>query len=689
MNPSRKFKTGLCVILILVSLLFILNAYAIPYDHIFTQYLGTGSVANAISPCRGVNPLDINNVGIFSKMNQARKVVDGTNPHQGIDFYMSSGTDVYPIISGVVDYIDYTNEYQQQHIVIKSTINNVDYYVTYMHIEPVGNLQVNDIVDVYDKIGDVASYVIYSPHLHITCQTNEGQNLYKTGLYQFFRTNASYNYGKDMDVITGGHFSGNTYYITAYFRSNGGTHPEGMPFHCKSLTVYYKIFHVRTQTEETHSITFETSIDPNSHVLTYPSNYDSSTYTYAIDFSQFIGADNYKVECGDTIQFYMAVVREGHGNDNDCDFNTVLGDGTMDYSIWPMYYERPDIGMTVTAPIIYGNSYTNTSTHEWPTEWTTATEPTCTTVGKESRSCNNCGATEERSLPLNSSNHLGGSHWEVVTNTTCTTSGSKNLVCNGCNAVLDTASIDETGHSMGSWYTVTVSACCTYGTERSDCSECDYYVESPLPFNSSNHSGGSHWETVTNPTCTTQGSKNLVCNGCSAVLDTASIPAPGHSMGSWYTVTASTCYTSGTQRRDCSECGCYEEGSLGVLSHSMSGWSVNEASTCCTLGTQSRYCNRPGCSYNVYDSLPLNPSNHSGGTYWTVTTAATCTASGIRSQICYGCDAVMSTQPISALGHNWGGWVYQYTYYDEDWQSNVNVYKRTCSRCGAVDYDYI
>ena len=50
---------------------------------------------------------------------------------------------------------------------------------------------------------------------------------------------------------------------------------------------------------------------------------------------------------------------------------------------------------------------------------------------------------------------------------------------------------------------------------------------------------------------------------------------------------------------------------------------------------------------------------------------------------------MLSTQAIPALGHSWSGWVYQYTYYDEDWQSYVYVYKRTCSNCGAVEYDYI
>ncbi len=379
--------------------------------------------------------------------------------------------------------------------------------------------------------------------------------------------------------------------------------------------------------------------------------------------------------------------------------------------------------------------------------WTVTQVSTCSTVGSMVRSCchANCNYVETQGIPQNPNNHIGPFETIVISSPTCTEEGESKLKCTICNGTASTIETDALGHdftiyqntscqpysstqhkvieqykcsrcpelnneiqyashtynipaatcdtakyctecgyeaqpvlghnysaatcelpatctrcgattgnplghNMGSWYTVTASTCCTYGTQRRDCSRCGYYETNSLPLNSSNHSGGSHTETVSSPTCTASGSQREVCNGCSVVLSTSSIPA---------------------------------------LGHSMSGWSVITASTCCTPGAQSRYCTRSGCSYSENSSLPLNPNNHSGGTYWTVTTAATCTASGVRSQICYGCSTVLSTQAIPALGHNWSGWVYQYTYYDEDWQSYVYVYKRTCSRCGAVEYDYI
>ena len=46
------------------------------------------------------------------------------------------------MLSGTVYFIDSTNNYQQKHVVIKSTINNIDYYFRYMHMEPASYLYV-------------------------------------------------------------------------------------------------------------------------------------------------------------------------------------------------------------------------------------------------------------------------------------------------------------------------------------------------------------------------------------------------------------------------------------------------------------------------------------------------------------------------------------------------------------------
>ena len=82
----------------------------------------------------------------------------------------------------------------------------------------------------------------------------------------------------------------------------------------------------------------------------------------------------------------------------------------MNFGVSPMYYLQPDEYLGTNAQYY---EYTLNQTHNWTT-WSVTEQPTCTTAGKESRSCNNCGAIEERSLGKDFSKHTGGSHWEVV-----------------------------------------------------------------------------------------------------------------------------------------------------------------------------------------------------------------------------------------------------------------------------------
>ncbi len=506
-----------------------------------------------------------------------------------------------------------------------------------------------------------------------------------------------------MDFICGDYFNENEFFIYAYARSDDGTAiPQVNNFDCSKIVMYYNLN--------------DTGWNRRQYDTSYYFSYTTKQYRFdLLDLG---------MECGDSIKFYLVAHRD-HNNPDDVCFNNFQGSR---HAVWPMHFKQPSAWF---HPNQQYYEYVLNQAHDW-SDWTETAESTCATLGKESRTCNNCGAIEQRDLPLNPNNHSGGSNWVTVTNPTCTSSGSENLICNGCSAVLNTSSIPALGHNLGTWYTVQSSNCYVKGAERRDCSRCSYYEQRDLPLNPNNHSGGSYWQIVTNPTCTSSGSENLICNGCSAVLNTSSTPALGHNIGSWYTVQASTCCVKGTERRDCSRCSYYEQRDLPLnssnhsggshtviisnptcttagskreicngcsailgtsqipaLGHNLSGWNTIIASTCCTPGTKSRHCTRTGCNYTENESLPINPNNHSGGTYWTVTKSATCTASGIRSQICYGCSEVLSTQVIPALGHNWGGWIYQYTYYDENWQSNVRVYKRTCSRCGAVEYDYI
>jgi len=143
MKIKRVFILVSAVALLMI---FCIASYAAVYNHIFDDYSGSYSIASAKSPARqSGDSTQEKYVGVISKKNQPRAT--GTNPHIGTDFLMSVGENVYPIMDGVVFSINHDlNNNQLGSVIVKSTINNQDYYVKYLHIVPNNQLAVNQQV---------------------------------------------------------------------------------------------------------------------------------------------------------------------------------------------------------------------------------------------------------------------------------------------------------------------------------------------------------------------------------------------------------------------------------------------------------------------------------------------------------------------------------------------------------------
>ncbi len=97
-------------------------------------------------------------------------------------------------------------------------------------------------------------------------------------------------------------------------------------------------------------------------------------------------------------------------------------------------------------------------------EWTTVTEPMCTTAGSKERVCT-CGEKETDTIPA--TGHTFG-EWTTVTEPTCTTAGSKERVCT-CGEK-ETETISATGHALGTWTTVAEPSCTNFGYKERVCS---------------------------------------------------------------------------------------------------------------------------------------------------------------------------------------------------------------------------
>lgn len=119
--------------------------------------------------------------------------------------------------------------------------------------------------------------------------------------------------------------------------------------------------------------------------------------------------------------------------------------------------------------------------------------------------------------------------------------------------------------------------------------------------------------------------------------------------------------------------------SCGITLVSAIGHSPGSAATC----TTAQICIRCGYGYVFQPAL-----GHTFTSYF-VTTVATCTSSGIKTATCVRCSALNTMSYNDFDNHNFGSWIFQYTYYDNEEMTYVNVYKRTCSRCGYYEYEYI
>ena len=106
--------------------------------------------------------------------------------------------------------------------------------------------------------------------------------------------------------------------------------------------------------------------------------------------------------------------------------------------------------------------------HIWGEEKVTLA-PTCTTLGKKAKVCENCGRIIETEIPA-----LGHSYgdWVITKNVTCLQNGTKTKTCTVCGAT-QVETIKAAGsHTYGAWVTTASATCTTNGTRKRTCTAC-------------------------------------------------------------------------------------------------------------------------------------------------------------------------------------------------------------------------
>ena len=116
-----------------------------------------------------------------------------------------------------------------------------------------------------------------------------------------------------------------------------------------------------------------------------------------------------------------------------------------------------------------------------------------------------------------------------------------------------------------------------------------------IHFNSNNHTA-SEWIIAKDATCTQKGSKHKECTVCDLTLETAIIPAKGHTTVKDAAV-AATCTTAGkTSGSHCSVCNVVilEQLDIPAKGHTYSDWIIDKNATCTEAGSKHKECTECG-----------------------------------------------------------------------------------------------
>ncbi len=273
----------------------------------------------------------------------------------------------------------------------------------------------------------------------------------------------------------------------------------------------------------------------------------------------------------------------------------------------------------------------NPHTHFWD-KGVVTTEPTCSTLGVKTYTCELCNQTSTEDIPT--LEHTPAETTAVAP--TCTETGlTEGTHCSVCNAVLTAQEIvPALGHD---YVVVTTQPTCTeQGYTTHTCSRCDdSYVDTYV--DALGHTVVI--DELVAPTCTETGlTEGTHCSVCNAVLtDQEVVPALGHTVVIDELV-APTCTETGL-----------------------------------TVGTHCSVCNAVLTAQDVVPAL--------GHDYVAVATQPTCTEQGYTTHTCSRCDDSYVDTYVDALGHTWGEWVS-----DNNATLNADGTKtRTCSVCNDTE----
>ncbi|MCR5310214.1 MAG: hypothetical protein K6E32_02205, partial [Lachnospiraceae bacterium] len=270
--------------------------------------------------------------------------------------------------------------------------------------------------------------------------------------------------------------------------------------------------------------------------------------------------------------------------------------------------------------------------------------------------------------------------WEVTKEPACETEGTRIKKCTLCGRVVETESIEATGHSYGDWVIEKEPGCETEGTRVKKCENCGKVSESET-IKATGHKKSSEWTITVEPGCDTKGTKARLCENCGKEMETKTVKAAGHKYSEWKTTKEATCKERGAKERVCERCGKVDSSATSALGHDWQTVSQQNA-TCTAAGHKEEKCSRCG-ETNITDTPALG---HSYSLVETMT-APTCVSLGTGRYECSRCHNTYEGDiPTNPDNHRWSTYHEQQVPDPDNPDQMITGWVRTCTEeCGASE----
>jgi predicted nucleic acid-binding Zn ribbon protein len=297
---------------------------------------------------------------------------------------------------------------------------------------------------------------------------------------------------------------------------------------------------------------------------------------------------------------------------------------------------------SVCGAVITAQSAVAKIDHTW-NAGTVTTAATCTKTGVKTYTCTQCKTTKTESIPTIAHTPVT----DPAVAPTCTTEGkTAGSHCSVCGAVITAQSaVAKIDHTWDNGKITTAATCTKTGVKTYTCTMCKTTKTESIPTIA--HTAVT--DPAVAPTCTTEGkTAGSHCSVCGAVIQAQSAVAKiDHTWDNGKVTTAATCTKTGVKTYTCTMCKTTKTESIPTIAHT----AVTDpavAPTCTTEGkTAGSHCSVCGAVITAQSAVAKIDHTWDNGK---VTTAATCTKTGVKTYTCTMCKTT-KTESIPTIAH--------------------------------------